>query len=241
MSAKNVVLDVPTPRVFLPLLEPRRYKGARGGRGAGKSHSYCENLILDMITDHHRVVCCREVQSSIKDSVKQLVEDKIRKFGAESLFTITETEIVGPNDSLMVFRGLKSYTAASIKSLEGFTRAFVEEAQTISHRSLEILTPTIRNPGSELWFGWNPNFENDPIEVFFRDNKNDPDFICIDVNYMDNPWFPDELRRDMERDKARDPEKYDHVWLGGYLRNSEARIFRNWKIEAFETPDDARF
>jgi len=193
-----------------------------------------------MLTDHHRVACLREVQSSIKDSVKQLVEDKIKSLGLESSFKITEQEIVGPNDSLMVFRGLKNHTASSIKSLEGFTRAFVEEAQTITQRSLDILTPTIRAPGSALYFGWNPLSPKDPVDAFFEANRNDPDFVLVSVTYRDNPWFPAELRRDMERDRSRDPEKYQHVWLGSYQRNSEARVFRNWKIDSFDVPKDKR-
>jgi phage terminase large subunit len=146
----------------------------------------------------------------------------------------------------MIFRGLRTFksgtgTAGTIKSLEGFTRAFVEEAQTVSQRSLDLLIPTIRAPGSEIWAGWNPAKPSDPIDKFFADNANDPDFVHVKVNYTDNPWFPEELRRDMERDRLRDPEKYQHIWLGGYLRNSEASVFRNWKAESFETPEDAIF
>jgi len=204
------------------------------------SHFYCEALVEEMLTQHTRVACLREVQSSIKDSVKQLVEDKIKKLGVEPLFKITQVEIVGPNDSLMVFKGLKNQTAASIKSLEGFNRAFVEEAQTISQHSLDMLIPTIRAPGSQLWFGWNPFSPTDPIDRLFETNKDDPDFTCVPVTYADNPWFPDVLRRDMERDRARDPEKYHHVWLGGYQKNSEARVFKNWRVDTFKVPDGAR-
>jgi phage terminase large subunit len=242
------VLQIQTPRAFVPLLGQHRYKGAKGGRGAAKSHFYCEYLIEDMVADHHRVACLREVQSSIKDSVKQLVEDKIRKFGFQIVstikgpgqFKITETEIVGPNESLMTFRGLKGTTATSIKSLEGYTRAFVEEAQTISQSSLDILTPTIRSPGSQLLFGWNPLSPFDPVDKFFAENKGDPDFVLIDVSYLDNPWFPEELRRDMERDKRRDIEKYNHIWLGHYRQHSEARVFKNWRVDEAEIPTDAR-
>lgn len=190
----------------------------------------------------HRCLCLREVQNSIKDSSKQIVEDKIASLGLQKLFRITDHEIVGPRDSLMIFRGLQNHTASTIKSMEGFTRAFVDEAQTISQRSLDLLTPTIRAPGSELWFAWNPDQPDDPVDKLFRENKADPDFAHVHSNYYDNPWFPDELRRDMERDKRRDPEKYAHIWLGEYQRNSEARVFRNWKVESFETPQDvARF
>lgn len=242
------VLQIETPRVFVPLLGDRRYKGARGGRGSAKSHFFCESLVEDMITGHHRIACLREFQGSIKDSVKQLVEDKIRKLGFATVstirgpgeFRITEKEIVGPNDSLMIFKGLKGSTALSLKSVEGYTRAFVEEAQTISQPSLEALYPTIRAPGSQLWFAWNPISPDDPVDRFFAENKDDDDFVLVDVSYRDNPWFPEELRRDMERDKRRDIEKYNHIWLGHYRQHSEARVFRNWRVDDAKIPADAR-
>lgn len=224
--------------MFLPLLKPKRYKGASGGRGGAKSHFFCEALVGDML-EGHRCVCLREVQNSIKDSDKQIVENKIAGLGLEKLFKVTDQEIVGPRDSLMIFRGLQNHTASTIKSLEGFSRAFVDEAQTISQRSLDLLTPTLRAPGSELWFSWNPDQPDDPVDKLFRENfPSDQHFIHVKSNYYDNPWFPDDLREDMERDKRRDPEKYAHIWLGEYQRNSEARVFHNWRVETFETPQD---
>jgi phage terminase large subunit len=240
LSASSSVLQIPTPAVFEPLLAPRRFKGAKGGRGSGKSHFFAEMLVEDAISQHIRAACLREVQNSIKDSVKQLIEDKIRAFGQEKAFTITDQEIRGPNDSLFIFRGLQNHTATSIKSLEGFNRALVEEAQTISQRSLDILTPTFRT-GSELWFAWNPLDAKDPVDRLFRENQGDPDFVLVTANFSDNPWFPVELRGDMERDRKRDPEKYAHIWLGEYQRTSQARVFHNWKVEEFESPSDARF
>lgn len=224
--------------MFLPLLAPKRFKGAKGGRGSGKSHFLAEMLVEEAITDHVRAACLREVQNSIKDSVKQLIEDKIHALGQSHKFNITEREIRGPNDSLFIFRGLQNHTVTSIKSLEGFNRALVEEAQTISQRSLDIMIPTFRS-GSQMSFAWNPDKATDPVDKLFRENADDPDFELVTANYHDNPWFPDELRRDMERDKRRDPEKYAHVWLGEYQRNSEARVFRNWTVEEFDAPADA--
>jgi phage terminase large subunit len=233
------ILRIPTARVFLPLLQPARFKGARGGRGGGKSHFYAEQLVEEALTDHIRAACLREVQNSIKESVKQLLEDKINALGVRDLFRITENEITGPNDSLFIFKGLRNHTVASIKSLEGFNRAWVEEAQTISNRSLDILTPTLRAKGAELRFGWNPGKATDPIEKLFRDNEGDPDFICVTVNWMDNPWFPEGLRADMRRDLRNDPGKAAHIWGGQYESNTQASIFRNWRVEAFEPPADA--
>lgn len=234
-----MILSIPTPRVFKPLLSPARYKGARGGRGSGKSHFFAEQLVEEATAQHIRAACLREVQVSIKDSSKQLIEDKIAKLGVSHLFKITETEIRGPHESLFIFRGLQNHTATSIKSLEGFNRSWIDEAQTISKRSLMIATPTFRAPGTEMRFSWNPAKATDPVEEFFEDNKDDPDFVCVTANYDDNPWFPEDLRKDMERDRRRDPDLYSHVWLGGYEGRGEKRVFKNWKIEEFEAPNDA--
>lgn len=233
-------LRIETPRVFLPLLGPKRFKGARGGRGSGKSHHFAGALVEDCLFGQTRAACVREIQYSIKDSSKQLIEDKIAHYGLSEYFRITDQEISGPNDSLFIFRGLQNHTATSIKSLEGFTRCWVDEAQTITQRSLDILTPTFRS-NSELMFSWNPAKADDPVEQLFAQNKGDPDFALVTATYADNPWFPDELRRDMERDKARDPDKYGHVWLGQYLTHSEACVFRNWVARPFETPKGVTF
>ncbi len=234
------ILDIPTSRVFEPLLTPARYKGARGGRGSGKSHFFAELLVLEAMGAHIRAACLREVQGSIKDSSKQLIEDKIAKLGLRKTFKITESEIRGPNDSLFIFRGLQTHTAASIKSLEGFNRAWVDEAQAISKRSLEIATPTFRAAGAEMRFSWNPVRASDPVEAFFAKHVGDADFVCVTANFADNPWLPQGLRADMERDKRRDPDRYAHVWMGGYDAKGEARVFRNWRLdEGLVAPGDA--
>lgn len=230
-------LNIPTPRAFVPLLGAHRFQGAKGGRGGAKSHFFAGLSVEEMVSQHTRLACVREVQVSIKDSVKQLIEDKINAFGVRSKFKITDREIVCPStDSLAIFRGLQNHTATSIKSLEGFNRAWYEEAQSLTKRSLELAIPTFRKPGTQQRFSWNPDLDTDPVDTLFRENANDPDFVCVDVNYWDNPWFPDDLRKDMERDKRRDPEKYQHVWCGGYRRNSDAQVFRNWKVERFDPP-----
>ena len=243
-----MILGSDVAAVFLPALERRRYVGISGGRGSGKSHFAAENLVLEMVSDHTRAVCAREVQNSIADSSKQLLEDKIRSFGIEERFKITEREIAyRPTDSVIIFRGLQQYTSASIKSLEGYTECWVEEAQTISQRSLEVLTPTFRR-GSRMTFTWNPTAPDDPVERLFLEGagrpnspSRDPDFVWVQANYSDNPWFPAELARDMRRDRKRDLDKFLHVWLGKYQKYSQARVFRNFVIEPFETPRDARF
>lgn len=231
--------DVRFPKYYRDFFTPRRFKGLYGGRGSGKSHCFAGHLILRAASEAgFRAVCVREVQISIKDSVKQLLEDKIRAFGLAGFFTSTETEICGKNGSRIIFRGMQNHTAASIKSLEGYDVAWIEEAQTISAKSLELLTPTIRKPGSEIWASWNPERENDPVDVFFR-SGNDEDFLVRKVNWDQNPWFPEELKRDMERDRDRDPDKFAHVWQGMYRALSEARIFRNWRVAEVAVPDRA--
>lgn len=213
--AKARRIEVQVPRKLKPLLSPSRYKGAYGGRGGAKSHFFAEQIIVRCAASPLRVVCIREVQKSIKDSVRQLLIDKIAKFGLGDLFDVVETEIRGKNGSLIIFRGMQSYNSDTIKSLEGYDIAWVEEAQTFSAISLELLRPTIRKSGSELWFSWNPRHRTDPVDLFFRKNPH-PDAVSVLINWRDNPWFPEELRREMEHDKSVDPDNAEHVWEGGY-------------------------
>jgi phage terminase large subunit len=230
------ILAIETPRVFKPLLAPARYKGAHGGRGSGKSHFFAELAVEESITRKTDIVCVREVQQSLDQSVKKLLESKIDALGLGSRFEITERQIRSDLGGLIIFQGMQNHTAESIKSLEGYDRAWVEEAQSLSQRSLDLLRPTIRKPDSELWFGWNPNFATDPVDALLRCDDPPPDSVVVRANYEDNPWFPDVLRAEMEYDKKRDPEKYAHVWLGDYQQHSEARVFKNWKVEEFDRP-----
>lgn len=234
-------LEFEIARAYRPLLAPRRFKGARGGRSAGRSHNFGEMLIAECMRRHVRAACVREIQSSLEDSVKAVLESKIHKYALEDVFDIRRREIRGPHDSLIIFRGIQSHTARRIRSLEGFNIGYIEEAQSLSQTSLDDLIPTIRSPGSEIWAAWNPLDPHDPIDVHFRENEGDPDFICVHTTWRDNPWLPDESYRDMERTRARDPDKYAHVWEGQYRTMSEARVFKNWRVEDFETPDDAVF
>ncbi len=212
------------------------YKGAKGGRASGKSHFFAELLVDKIVADPDiQAVCVREIQKSLKFSAKKLIEDKIYKFKLGHLFEITQTEIKRKNGrGIIIFQGLQDHTADSIKSLEGFDICWTEEAQSISKRSMELLIPTIRKDTAELWFSWNPRYENDPVEELFR--TDDPDFICVHVNYTDNPFCPEKSKKDAARAKSRNIEDYSHIWLGNYENNSEARVFKNWTIEEFEAP-----
>lgn len=187
-----------------------------------------------------RSVCVREVQKSLAQSVKRLLELKIEQMNAGAYFEVQEACIKSKRgDGMIIFQGMQNHTADSIKSLEGYDCAWVEEAQSLSQRSLDLLRPTIRKPGSELWFTWNPSQSTDPVDVLLRGEKPPPDSVVLAVNFDDNPWFPDVLRAEMEYDRGRDPDKYAHVWRGGYLQNSSARVFHNWRVEEFEAPKDA--
>ena len=189
------------------------------------------------------VACLREHQKSLQFSVKKLLESKIAQHNAGAYFEVQDKRILSNRGGVTIFDGMQSHTADSIKSLENFDRAWFEEAHRASKRSLDILRPTIRKSGSELWFSWNPENPTDPVEALLRgpDRIREPDAIVVEANYADNPWFPEELRKEMEWDKRRDPDKYAHVWLGQFLQNSEARVFRNWKVEEFDTPVGATF
>lgn len=181
-------------------------------------------------------VCVREVQKSLAQSVKKLLEQKIEAMGLGSSFEVKQDFIVTPYGGRIIFQGMQNHTADTIKSLEGYDVAWVEEAQSLSQRSLDLLRPTIRKTGSELWFSWNPNLPTDPVDVLLRGEEPPPGSIVIKANYRDNPWLPEVLKSELEYDRKRDPDKFAHVWLGEYQRNSEARVFRNWVIEEFERP-----
>lgn len=227
-------LTIQTPAVFEPLLHSSRYKGAWGGRGSGKSHFFAELLIERNIMERCDAVCIREVQRTLNQSVKKLLESKIEALNVGAYFDVQDKRIKTLRGGTIIFEGMQNHTADSIKSLEGFDVAWVEEAQSLSQRSLDLLRPTIRKPGSELWFSWNPNLETDPVNLLLRGDKLPPDAVVVKANYRDNPWLPDVLKAELEYDQKRDPDKFAHVWLGEYQRNSEARVFKNWRIEEFD-------
>lgn len=232
-------LQIQTPRVYVPLLAEARYKGAYGGRGSGKSHNFAEMLIEECMREKTDAVCLREIQKSLKFSVKKLLENKIASMNAGAYFEVQNEQIKSVNGGVIIFQGMQDHTSDSIKSLEGFKIAWFEEAQTASQRSLDLLRPTIRSPGSQLWFSWNPRFATDPVDQLLRGPTPPPNAIVVEANYTDNPWFPAELQDEMEYDKRRDPDKYAHIWLGKYQSNTSSRVFKNWTIEEFEVDPNA--
>lgn len=233
---------------LLPLRDARmrgvRYIGAYGGRGSGKSYFFAEEVVRAMLADKDlSVVCVREVQKSLKDSSKKTIEGIIRRLRYEREFEVLGSMIRRRGGhGYCIFTGMQNHTADSIKSLEGFKLAWIEEAQNISAKSLELLTPTFRG-GAQMMFSWNPSKPDDPVDKLFRGGGGErhPSMESVEVNWMDNPYFPDDLRMDMEWDRARQPDKYAHVWMGAYQTLSEARVFRNWVVKEFETPKNAKF
>lgn len=224
-----------------PLYEPHRYKGVKGGRGGGKSHEVVEIIIMWLAANPDRsVVFIREVQKSLKDSVKQLFEDKIRSMGFEKHFDVRTTEIrCARGVGKVLFIGMADHNAVSIKSLEGMDRAIVEEAQTISDNSLKILRPTIRKAGSEIWLIWNPISKDDPVDRLLcgGDGKPPPpDTVVVTAHYTDNEHASQALLEEAAYDLATDPAKHRHVWDGDYESDPEARIFKNVRVASFDTP-----
>lgn len=223
------------PAAFKFLFKPSRYKSARGGRGSGKSMSFARALVLMTGKERLRILCCREVQNTIKDSVHKLIADQIEAMGLQPYFSITNSSIRSFNGSEFIFKGLR-YDPQGIKSTEGVDICWVEEGQTVSEDSWAILIPTIRKAGSEIWVSWNPLDEDSPTYKRFVTNP-PPDCVSVEVNYDKNPYFPEVLRQEMEFLKATDYAAYEHVWLGKPLTITDAVIFKgHYAVESF--PDD---
>jgi len=237
-------LQIQTAEVFLPLLAPSRYKGAWGGRGSGKSHFFAEKLIEDCLAEPGesgeglRSVCIREVQKDLAQSSKLLIETKLAGFGIGEAdgFKVFRDVIETPHDGLMIFKGMNDYTADSIKSLEGFKRAWWEEAQTATGHSLNLLRPTIRtespNSMSELWFSWNPRRKSDPVDIMLRGGTLPTDAKVIKTGWQDNPWFPKSLEQERLDCLRTQPDQYDHIWEGGYVTVVEGAYYAAALAEA---------
>jgi phage terminase large subunit len=225
-------LQIPTAKVFESLLQPARYKGAWGGRGSGKSHFFGEMLVEECVRfPGTRAVCIREVQKTLAQSSKRLIETKIEDLGLGKQFDIQKDLIKTPGDGLIIFNGMQDHTAESIKSLEGFRIAWVEEAQTLSARSLSLLRPTIRAEGSELWASWNPRRKSDAIDDFLRAKKPNGS-VVVKANWKDNPWFPDVLHEERKLDLELYPDRYDHIWEGDYAKAFEGAYFAGLLAQA---------
>jgi phage terminase large subunit len=235
-------------RVQLPdwselLFEPARYKVVYGGRGSAKSWSFATALLLSAAQQRERVLCAREIQKSIDDSVKRLLDDRISFLERSNLiptgyFISNKKEIRCPaTDSLFIFSGLRSNPESTIKSMEGLTKCWVEEAHTVSRASLSILTPTVRTEDSELWFSFNPKFKTDPVYVDYVLQKPPPGSKVIKVNFNRNPWFPKVLHNEMMWDRRHDFDKFRHVWRGEPVVHSASQIYNGvWREDLVPDP-----
>lgn len=216
----EITIDNPTAD-WAEALDPKyRYIFIKGGRSSGKSHEIASYIVMRSLTEPDlRTVCLREVQKSIKRSSKTLIDDKIKALKLTSIFHSIEGEIrkkpKGDN-GLIHFQGMNDLTADNVKSLEGFKIAWFEEAQNCSHKSLKTLRPTIRATGSQIIFTWNPKFPDDPVDKFCSEMIGEPDCLIIHVNYTDNPFVNDIVKREVEIDKKNSPDDFGHIWLGEY-------------------------
>lgn len=226
-------MKIKTAEVFTPLLVPSRYKAIWGGRGSGKSQFFADAVVAFCISNPGaRIVAIREVQKSLRESAKRLIEDKIDYYGLGARFRKLRDRIITPGDGVILFQGMQDHTAETIKSLEGFQIAWVEEAHTLSQRSLELLRPTIRAAKSELWFCWNPRFPSDPVDAFFRGGKPPSEAIVVRALHSDNPWFPQELERERMDDLRNNSTRYGHIWEGDYEPAVEGAIWTRAIIQA---------
>ena len=239
-TAVDTNINLKVANVYKPLWKnAKRRNYIYGGRGSGKSHDVAEYCLFRAYQSKIKILCTRELQNSIADSVYSLLKNKIVDMKLDFFFTVYKDKIVGNNGSEFIFKGIHN-NVSEIKSMENISIAWLEESQSLSRESIDVIVPTIRAPGSILIFTFNPYKDNDPIYVEMKNATEDD--LVIKANYTDNPWFPEELRLEMERDKKNDYQKYLWVWEGECLGLSDAQIFRGkYVVENFETPKNADF
>ena len=233
-------LRIETAAVFEPLLAAAPYKGAWGGRGSGKSHFFAGLLLEDCLAepgDHGagmRAVCLREVQKDLAQSSKALIEAKLIDFGLGERdgFKVFRDVIQTPGDGVMIFKGMNDFTAESVKSLEGFKRAWWEEAQTATAHSLNMLRPTIRADDSQLWFSWNARRKSDACDVMLRGVETPTGAVVVQANWRDNPFFTKRLEQERLDCLRMQPDQYGHIWEGEYITLAEGAYFARCLTEA---------
>jgi len=216
-------IDLKLTKEFTPFLEPNRYKVVFGGRGSGKSFSIAQLLVLRAFKEPTRILCAREIQRSISDSVLQLLNDTIQRLGLTDFFDVQKSQIIGKNGSRFLFLGL-SNNITKVKSYEGLDICWVEEAESVSYTSWETLIPTVRKKGSEIWVSFNPNDEMDDTYQRFVVNP-PPKAYVKKVNYNQNPWFPEELEKERLYLKNKNEDLYNHVWEGEVLSNRDGAYY----------------
>lgn len=225
-------MSIQFPDKLQCLFRPSRYKVLYGGRGGAKSWGIARALLIQGSTAKHKILCAREIQKSINDSVHALLADQIGEIGLEGFYDIQKATIYGKNGTEFIFAGLRS-NISNIKSIPGLTRAWVEEAQTVSNASMKVLIPTVRELGSEIWLSFNPELEDDDVyQNFVADPP--PDSTVIKIGWQDNPWFPDVLKLEKDHLRKKDYQEYLHVWEGQCKQAVEGAIFANELRKAAE-------
>ncbi len=234
MSRSYGVCVIELPPKMLELFDsPKRYRGCYGGRGRGASWTFTRAMIARALERKTRILCAREFQNSIADSIHTLLSDQIELLGLSNYFEVQNASITSRNGSEFLFAGLRT-NVSKIKSFEGCQIVFVEEAVNVSDNSWQVLIPTIRAVGSEIWLGWNSDLATDPTHIRFVVSP-PPNSIIIKSSYLDNPWFGPPLSDEMEHMRRTDTDAFDHVWLGGLITHSNAQIFRGkYSVESFE-------
>jgi len=216
-------LNLKIPKKLKFLFEPHRFKVAYGGRGGGKSHTFAATLVVLGYQKPLKIFCGREIQNSLEESVYALLIGKIQELGLEEFYEAKNGKIHGKNGTVFLFGGLR-HNLASKKSLEGVDIFWGEEAQTFSEATLDIMEPTIRKEGSEMWFSFNPSLEEDPVYKLFVMNRPD-DAKVVKINYTDNPWCPDVIKTQAKRTEMTQPDKFKHIWLGECKQAVDGAIF----------------
>ena len=240
MDRGDGCINISVPEKFRGLLDPARYYVYYGGRGSAKSWSIAQYLICWAISQPVKILCARELQNSIAESVHSLLSTIISLYNLRPLFTVTQTNIIGRNGSQFFFKGL-GHNIDSVKSTEGIDGVWIEEADKVSQNSWDILVPTIRKDSSKLIISFNPTTDDDPVWRMFI-LKNMPDAIVQKVSWRDNPHFPAVLRREMEHMRETDYDKYMHVWEGELRTISDAQVFKGkYVVKEFDTPDGITF
>lgn len=232
-------MDIKFPTKFKGLFDPYRYKVFYSGRGAAKTTLFAQALLIKSLQESCTILCCREYQTSIKNSVHQVFVQEIARLKLEKYFNVTYDKITSINGSQFIFAGVAN-NIENLKSIPNIRYCWVEESSSISKRSLDVLIPTIRAPNSEIWFSFNPYLETDPVYQEFVVNTK-PNSLVVKVHYKDNPWCPQVLIDEAEYCKLTDPDKYDNIWDGNPLKISDAIIFKGkFEVQDFETPSNVQ-
>jgi phage terminase large subunit len=218
-------VEIQLPEKAQALFKPARYKCLWGGRGSAKSQSIARALLIQGASEKHKILCAREIQKSINESVHSLLEEQIEQLGLQAFYTVQKTQITGRNGTEIFYAGLRT-NISNIKSIPNISRVWVEEAQTVSKASMDVLIPTVRAKDSEIWLSFNPELEDDYIYQNFVVTPPE-DSIIVNMNWRDNPFFPEVLQKEMQSLRRKNEEDYQHIWEGKPRQAINGAIFAN--------------